>query len=161
MPSRRQFVGAIGTAMALPGCSAFESATTTEPDQSVSTAISARLVGPETDQELYDGSDIVRVYEVNEETDPVQLPLELSDAAATSVTEQFRSENVSEKPGDFEIQMLDGDEQVHRLGVSSDLAVEVESDEWDGRFVIGLEDRAAADDLRSRLLGSDTATPAQ
>ena len=67
-PSRRQVLGAVGTAVALSGCNAFESAPETETEQPVETAVRARLVGPDTDQVLFDGSDVVRVGAVNVRT---------------------------------------------------------------------------------------------
>ncbi|MBX0285058.1 hypothetical protein EGH22_01850 [Halomicroarcula sp. F28] len=161
MPSRRQFVGVIGTAMALSGCSALESATSTETEQSVSTAITARLLGPETDQQLFDGSEVARVGEVNEDSGTVQLPITLTDAGQTSLTEQFRSANVSENSGEFEMQLLDDGEEFHRFGIGSDLATAIEGEEWNGKFVIGVEDRDAAEAMRSRLLGEGTETPEQ
>lgn len=164
-PSRRQFIGALGTAVAVSGCSGRESSTEGEPetvsDQSVSTVIRARLLGPETDQLLFDGSDIVRVGEVAVTSGRVQLPLQLSDAATASMGEQFREANVSANPGNFEIQLLDEDGEINRFGITPDLARSIQQGEWNGEFVLTLEDRGAAEETRAKLLGNDTETPAQ
>ena len=163
-PSRRQLLGAVGTAVALSGCTAFESVpemeteTETEREQSAVTAIRARLLGPETDRVLFDGSDIVRVGEVTDGTAGFGPPVELSDSATMSVSEQFRELNVSEDPTEFEIRMLDEDGLVTQFSVGPGLAERIEAGEWTGEMVLTHADRDSAEETRARLVGEDEKT---
>jgi hypothetical protein len=86
--------------------------------------------------------------------------LELSDAATASVSEQFRAANVSENPGAFEIRMLDEDGQFNQFGISPGLAESIEAGEWNGEFVLTLEDRDSAQEVRAQLRGEDQETAA-
>ena len=56
--------------------------------------------------------------------------------------------------------MLDEAGQFNQFGISPGLAESIEAGEWNGEFVLTLEDRDSAQEVRAQLRGEDQETAA-
>lgn len=177
-PSRRTFLGVVGTAVltASAGCTgglpasdttAQPTESTTDDDATVTperTAVDAsatfevRLVGPETERLLFDGSDLERVESVEEtRTGTFALPVTLTEAATADVTETFRSAGVEDDREAFEVAHTYDGEEMGRFGIAPSLATVVADGEWDGRIRLTFAEREQATKVRDALAaGSET-----
>ena len=165
-PSRRGYLGATGAAVVslLSGCTASGGLTdpsagqspSSESDPSVTSesdpSFEARLTGPETDRQLFGGTEVATVGEVQEgRGGPYMLPITLRESAATAVSETFRTAGVEDDPDAFEIVLFEEGEEIDRFGVAPSIAHEIAAGEWGGEIVLSVENRDRAVELRELL----------
>ncbi|MUV58371.1 hypothetical protein SAMN04487947_0638 [Halogeometricum rufum] len=171
-PSRRATLGLFGTTATalLAGCSAAgletdddataQSGSRTETDEGGTptadaadpASVEMRLVGPETDRTLFTGAGVSRVGEVQKQrSGGYGLPVVLADATAAEVSEAFRAAGVGEDPDPFEVVLRYDGETVNRFGVSARLAADIAEGEWEGEFILMVEDRETAAEIRQTL----------
>jgi hypothetical protein len=172
-PSRRGYLSATGAAVVslLSGCTASGGLTdpsagqssSSEPDPSGTSesdpsgtskadpSFEARLTGPETDRRLFGGTDVATVGELKEGRGSYMLPITLRESAATGVSETFRTAGVEDDPDAFEIVLFEEGEEIDRFGVAASIAHEIAAGEWGGEFVLSVENRDRAVELRELL----------
>lgn len=172
-PSRRGYLGATVAAAVslLSGCTASGGLTnpsagqspTSESDPSVTSegdpsatsesdpSFEARITGPETGRRLFDGTDVATVGEVQEGRSGYMLPITLHEGAATAVSETFRTAGVEDDPDAFEIVLFEEGAEIDRFGVAPSIAHEIATGEWGGEFVLSVESRDRAVELRELL----------
>lgn len=162
MSATRRRLLAVGGASALPlfsGCSLVELATENETTTTQST-LTVRLLGPDTEQTLFDRTAVVTVgklYE-SETADGVGLPLTVSDEAASRISTTFRSAGVAENPDQFEIAVLKREQEINRFGIDPPLADRIASGDWDGEFLLSFDQRSDAKTVQRALAcGADSA----
>ena len=162
-PSRRTVVGLIGTTTltVLAGCARFDSGSVGGSGEGGTPTIGTgegadfevRLLGSETDRLLFDETGVAEVGAVQERNGRFLLPVTLTDAAARSVTDVFRTAGVAEDPGAFEIAHYHRGEEVSRLSITPGLAEAIAEGEWEGEFVLTFAEREPARELRATLVG--------
>lgn len=169
-PSRRTALELLGTATLVPisGCSMVsggdpESESPTQSPMAESDAgFEVRLDGPDTEQVLFDGSDIrtvdsVQEAELGEDDNTVYfLPITLTEEATAAISEIFRTAGVDGNPDEFEIVHLRHGEEIRRLQIAPALAESIANGEWNGELNLTFDQREKAADLREELLDNDT-----
>jgi len=162
MSSTRRRLLAVGGASALPlfsGCSLGGLATENETTTTQST-LNVRLLGPDTERTLFDRTAVVTIGELREpeNADGVGLPLTVSDEAASRISTTFQSAGVAENPDQFEIAVLQREQEIDRFGIESSLADRIASGDWDGEFRLSFEQRSDAKTVQRALAcGADSA----
>lgn len=102
---------------------------------------------------LFDADDVSMVGQVEEANGSYRILITLSDEGADKVEKRLRDTGVLDSPGDARILVeLDG-EVVMDLGMSPELAEQVDSGEWDGQLLLLFEDRETVETVRDVLLG--------
>lgn len=162
MSSTRRRLLAVGGASALPlfsGCSLVGLATEYKTTTTQST-LTVRLLGPDTERTLFDRTAVVTIGELNESenADGVGLPLTVSDEAASRISTTIQSAGVAENPDQFEIAVLQREQEIDRFGIDPTLADRIASGDWDGEFRLSFEQRSDAKTVQRALAcGADSA----
>lgn len=158
-PSRR-VVLRLGSAAAVGLCSGCTAAglTGSTPDSTeqstttgVDSTVAVRLLGPDTDRLLFDETDVSKVGTVQDRRGSFGLPVTLTDDAATTVGEIFRTTGVTESPDEFEVVVRRDGTVINRFGVAPGLADSIANDEWDGSLVLTFRRRKSATTVRKHL----------
>lgn len=162
MSSTRRRLLAVGGASALPllsGCSLVELATENETTTTQST-LTVQLLGPDSERTLFDRTAVVTVEEIHESenTGGVGLPLTVTDEAASRITTTFQSAGVVENLDQFEIAVLQREQEIDRFAIDPSLADRIASGDWDGEFRLTFEQRSDAKTVQRALAcGADSA----
>jgi len=148
--------GSIALLSLFGGCSA--PLTTTEtPTETTQPLIVTRLLGPDTDYELFSQSDIASVRSVREYSAQFSVPVALTDEAATDVKDVFNSAGVTGNTTAFDVVVFEGDQEITRFGISPGLASEISNGEWNGELQLQFDQRTTAETVRTRLVcGADS-----
>ncbi|MDG5775743.1 hypothetical protein VB773_16975 [Haloarculaceae archaeon H-GB2-1] len=168
-PSRRTVLRAVTStaALALTGCqgagtgdsmdtdrNGSESATTSHNEGT--TGREKRFVvwldGPDERHLLFDGGDVRNVGAVKERSGRYSVPITLSDEATASVSETFRTDGVDEDREAFEIVVEFDGEETGRYDIAGSLAAEIAEGDWDGQFLLVVDDRDTAEKVRQALV---------
>jgi hypothetical protein len=155
-PSRRTILSVSGTTVftLISGCTAIrltENDPTPDVDVSDDAPFHVKLVGPETDKQLFSGSDVTSVGSIQEaRAGGYTLPIKLSESATREVEEIFQSAAVGENPDQFEIVQYYGPE-VTRFAVGPGFADAVVTGEWDGALQLRFEDRTHAEEIQKHM----------
>lgn len=113
--------------------------------------VTVRLLGPNVDRVLFERTAVRSVGEVRTRDGRASLEVALSDAGAARVRDRFRTANVDDEPGAFEIAVVDGQREIARFGVAPGLANETASDDWEGTVRLTFEQRSDAEAVRAAL----------
>jgi hypothetical protein len=136
------------------GCTAFSfTENESNPDLEVSDDVpfQVKLVGPETDKELFSGSDVTSVGSIQESrAGGYTLPIKLSESTTREIEEIFESAAVAENPDQFEIVQYYGPE-VGRFAVAPGFADAVVSGEWNGSLQLRFEGRTHAEEIQEHM----------
>lgn len=158
-PSRRVVLRCIGASSfgLSTGCTANElsthdSGTADRSDQEGNgSTIEVRLRGPETDQLLFDDTDISKVGSIRNRNGAFQLPVTLTDDAAATVSDTFRKKRVDKSTDKFEVVIRHDGSVVNRFGIASGFATSITDRGWDGSFVLTFDQRSNATEVRDLL----------
>ena len=164
MPSTRRRLLTFGGASLLPligGCTAKsiidgpDTSTTPETNNSAvnqEVRFEVRLEGPDTDQLLFEGSDIESVGSVEQaQSGGYALPVVLSDNGTEEFAEIFIDANVDESPDQYQIVIYNDGVDIRRFGISSGVEQEIADEDWKGKFVMKFESREQAVEIRELL----------
>jgi hypothetical protein len=110
------------------------------------------LDGPGERRRLFDGGDVTTVGTVEERSGGYSVPITLSDEATASVSETFRTAGVVEDRDAFEIAMEFEGDVMSRYGIAGSLASAIAEGDWNGQFLLVVEDRDTAEDVRQALV---------
>jgi hypothetical protein len=156
--SRRTICGIIGAAavVSVSGCTATglrpNEKTGDQPTNSDTDTFRARLSGPETEQLLFSKADISTVGEVQTHDGSFVLPITVTEDVAASISETFRSEEVSDNTDAFEIVLVSNGEEIDRFGIGPELVERIAAEEWKGELTLTFTDREQAKDMRETLM---------
>ncbi|MEZ3115425.1 hypothetical protein RYH80_05770 [Halobaculum sp. MBLA0147] len=116
-------------------------------------SLTLTLRGPDTERTLFDEGDSAEVGAVRaRQTGGYVVPLTLTAAAADRVSERFREAGVADDPDAFEVVVAVDGETVQQFGIAPSLADAIATGEYDGEFVLSLEDEATARRVRAALV---------
>lgn len=159
MPSRRQYLAASSLAL-VGGVGCLGAASGGETTETVTEASGAdtdgriRITVSDGDGELdlATGDDVASVGDAEKSRrGGYRVPVTLTDEGTETFADGLERAGAFDDPASHEIRTyLDG-ERVNAATLGNDLAAEMESGEWDGRFVVHVADRAAAERLGDAL----------
>lgn len=164
MPSTRRRVLTFGGASLLPllgGCTAksvINSPDTSTPSETNNPAgnqevrFEVRVEGPDTDQLLFEGSDIESVGSVEQDqSGGYALPIVLSDDSTEEFAEILIDANVDDSPDQYQIVIYNNGAEIRQFGISSEVAQKIADKDWEGQFVMKFESREQAVETRELL----------
>jgi hypothetical protein len=120
--------------------------------------LKVRLVGPDVDRVLFNQTTVRSVGPIQSQNGQIHLEATLSKEGMVSVNNVFQSVDVDNKPGAFEIVVVDRQQEKNRFGVSPSLANRIANEDWQGEFRMTFEKRSDAKTVRKTLTcGKNTA----
>lgn len=163
MTSRREFLAAGTVAIgACAGClddprvAEIVDRSTTVRDTETDSANRIRIAVSDGDGErdLVTGDDVASVGEAEKSRHGgYRVPVTLTDDGTESFTGGLERVGAFDDPTAHEIRIYVDGERVNTATLGRDLADRMENGEWDGRFVVHVADREAAERLREALDG--------
>lgn len=156
-PSRRTTLRLVGTsALALvSGCTASGlTSNDEETDQSNGNdgaTFEARLTGPDADRLLYDETGVAKVGSIHERNGSFSLPVTLTNEAAATVSDVFRTAGVDDTPRSFAVSAIHNGQKINEFGIGPALAENVAEGEWDGEMRLTFKKRGKATEIRELL----------
>ncbi len=104
---------------------------------------------------LFDADDIGFVGSVRERSSSFYITIRVADSAAETVASRMREVGALDQPDDATVRVMLEGEAITELGLSRDLARDIDSGEWDGGLVLVFGDRETAEGVRALLTGDD------
>lgn len=150
--TRRQLLAMSGTATLplITGCASLSQASISTPSGKQSD-VSVRLRGPNTDHTLFDQNGEKRVGEIQKQASGFALPVALTDETASHISDVFGSNDVDTSPEEFTIVIRVSDQVTAEFGVSSRLATNIVTGEWEGTMVLMFKERSNVQAIQEAL----------
>lgn len=147
MPTRRDALYAVGiVALGTPGCLGGTTA-----DSGSETMVAVWDGDEEIEAVTYAQVESVDEVSEHERGDGYVVPVEFDDEGSDSFAEALETAGAFESPEDCEIRLYFDGELVHTAALGAGLAEAVEEGDFDGEFLMIVDDRETAEQLQARI----------